>query len=457
MMNRRNWLRLAASPWLSPLPAAARRPNIIVILADDLGYADLGSFGCKDIPTPHIDSLAKRGVRFTNSYVSAPYCSPTRAGLLTGRYQQRFGHEFNAHPTKRFLEAGGDPENQGLPLTETTVADRLKQAGYSTGVVGKWHLGDRTKFHPLNRGFQEFFGFLGGARSYFPGDQTGAGRPEVLRNFDPVKWDGYLTDLLAREAAAYIERHQKNPFFLYLAFNAVHTPMEASENYSRRFPSISDPRRRTYAAMLAAMDEAVGTVLAKLRSTNIEDDTLIFVLSDNGGPTNKYAVNGSINTPLRGSKGDTWEGGIRVPMLLQWTRRLPTAIYDQPVIQLDIAATSLAAAGVTSRPDGKLDGVNLIPFLTGREKRAPHRDLYWRFGGHMAIRRGDWKVVRTWDNTEPELYNLRQDIGETRNLARQEPARFKELMAAWSMWNSTLVPPAWPRPEVEPPSQPVRN
>ena len=316
--------------------AEPRKPNVIVILADDMGYADVGVNGCKDIPTPHIDSLAKNGLRCTNGYVSHPYCSPTRAGLLTGRYQQRFGHEFNpGPPTDR-------TPGIGLPLTETTLADRLKAAGYKTGLVGKWHLGHTDDaFHPLNRGFDEFFGFLGGSHSYL---RSGTGHTAIYRGKQEVQEKEYLTDAFAREGVAFIEKHKAEPFFLYWAFNAVHGPMEAAEKYRARFPAIQEPKRRTYAAMLAALDDGIGRGLARLKEAGIEDDTLIFFLSDNGGPE---AVNASDNGPFNGVKGTAYEGGIRVPFLVQWKGKLPAGkVYDQPVIGLDISPTALAAAGV---------------------------------------------------------------------------------------------------------------
>ncbi len=438
---RREFLPLLAAPALG---ASRRKPNIIVILADDLGYSDTGAFGGKEIPTPNIDGMAREGVRFSNSYVTGPYCSPTRAGFLTGRYQQRFGHKFNAHTSKAFFERGGTEDNLGLPVSETTIADRMRKAGYATGAIGKWHLGALAKFHPLRRGFQEFFGFLGGARQYVPGN-AGVGPVEITRNEQPVKWEGYLTDVFAAEAESFIDRHRADPFFLYLAFNAVHTPMEAPADYLQRFVHIANPRRRAYAAMLARLDDAVGAVLGKVKSAGLEKDTLVVFLSDNGGPTNKYAVNGSVNLPLRGSKGDTWEGGIRVPMIARWKGRLPAGrVYEKPVIQLDITATAAALGGA---PRQGLDGVNLIPHLTGKSKSDPHKALYWRFGDLMAVRMGDWKLVRTWDNKAPELYHLPSDIGETRNLAEAEAARVSQLMAEWQAWNRQMVPPAWPPPD----------
>ncbi len=434
---------------LSPAPAHAegpRKPNILILLADDLGYADVGFQGCTDFPTPNLDALAKAGVRCTSGYVSGPYCSPTRAGLLTGRYQQRFGHEFNP----------GAGANVGLPLTETTLADRLKAAGYVTGLVGKWHLGEADRFRPPHRGFDESYGFLAGAHPYFPGQ----GAP-IYRGLEVARETEYLTDAFAREACAFLDRHQARPFFLYLAFNAVHTPMHATPDRVRRFESIGDPQRRTYAGMTVALDEAVGRVLDKLRALKLEDDTLVFFFSDNGGPTMRgTTINGSRNTPLRGSKRTTLEGGIRVPFVVRWPGKLPAGrVYDAPVIQLDILPTVLAAAGVTPRPEWNLDGVDLVPFLSGKESRRPHETLYWRLGAQTAVRHGDWKLVRydpVADGANPtgprraaitatpaKLYDLAHDIGEVRDLAAQQPAKAKELEELWQKWSAQMARPLW--------------
>jgi arylsulfatase A-like enzyme len=420
--------------------ADARKPNVVFIVGDDMGYADIGVHGCKDIPTPHMDALAKSGVRFTNGYVSGPYCSPTRAGLLTGRYQQRFGHEFN--PTRG--------TEVGLPVTETTIADRLKAAGYATGLVGKWHLGTATKFMPLKRGFDEFFGFLGGSHSYFPGPGAGT---TILRGNKSIDEKEYLTDAFGREAVAFIDRHKKRPFFLYLAFNAVHTPMQATDARLKKFDSIKDNQRRTYAAMMFAMDEAIGAVLAKLKEEKLEENTLIAFVNDNGGPTMKgTTINGSVNTPLRGSKRTTLEGGIRVPFLLSWKGTIPAnQVYDAPVIQLDLLPTALAAAGVEVKPEAKLDGVNLLPFLAGKATGQPHETLYWRLGQQMAIRHGDWKLVRydtAADREKPgvtgyKLYNLKDDIGEATDLIARNAERAKELETLWKKWDAELVAPLW--------------
>ena len=438
-----------------PSPAAeSRKPNVIVIIGDDMGYADIGVHGCKDIPTPNIDSLAKNGVRCSNGYVSHPYCTPTRAGLMTGRYQQRFGHEFNpGPPTDR-------TPGVGLPLTERTMADRLKAAGYKTGIVGKWHLGHtEDKFHPLERGFDEFFGFLGGSHSYL---RSGTGPTAIYRGREEVQEKEYLTDAFAREGVAFIEKHKSEPFFLYWAFNAVHGPMEAAQKYLERFPDIKDPKRRTYAAMQAALDDGIGRGLAALREAGIEDDTLIFFVSDNGGPE---SVNASDNGPFHGVKGTTYEGGVHVPFLVQWKGHLPAGkVYDRPVIQLDFLPTALAATGVSPDSDAKLDGVNLLPYLRGETADAPHDALYWRFGGQMAIRMGDWKLVKASagrgraggggaasrrDKATVEgatLFNLKDDVGEQADVADKNPEKVKELAAAWTAWNAQLMDPLWGPP-----------
>jgi arylsulfatase A-like enzyme len=411
-----------------------KRPNVIVIVGDDMGYADVGFHGCKDIPTPHLDALAKSGVQFTNGYVSGPYCSPTRAGLLTGRYQTRFGHEFNP----------GGGGKQGLPLTEGTLADRMKAAGYRTALVGKWHLGTDER-HPQKRGFDDFFGFLGGAHDYF--------KPEgILRGHEPAKEKEYLTDAFGREAVAFIDANKSKPFFLYLAFNAVHTPMQADDPRLKKFEAIPDKQRRTYAAMMSALDDAVGRVTKKLAEENLTDDTLITFVSDNGGPMmTGVTVNGSINAPLRGSKRTTLEGGIRVPFLVSWPGRLKnTVTCDAPVIQLDLHATALAAARVQPKAEWKLEGVDLLPYLAGQEKAVPHDALFWRFGKQMAIRQGDWKLVR-YDlaaedkkgTSDAKLYNLKDDIGEATDLSDKHPEKVKALQAAWDAWDKSNVPPLW--------------
>jgi len=352
---------LTATASLHAAAAPTKKPNILFIVADDLGYADCGVQGCKDVPTPHIDSIAKEGIRFTDGYVTGTVCSPTRAGLMTGRYHYRDG-----------IHDWVPPGKPGLNANVPTVADYLKSAGYRTAIVGKWHLGEQPECHPMKRGFDGFFGFLGGGRSYFPDKAKAADAKvnlytQILRGHDPVNLKEYTTHDFGREAVDFIQRQKGSdkPFFLYLAFNAVHTPMESPEDCFARFPNIGDKKRRTYAGMLSAMDDNIGNVLQAVREAGIEQNTLICFHSDNGGPITRNAPNASMNTPLRGGKGQTWEGGIRVPMFAKWTGRLKPGTYSQPVIQMDLTATALALAGVKPDAHWPMDGVNLMPFLDG--------------------------------------------------------------------------------------------
>ncbi len=442
-MTRRDFLKaagvgalaIAVGPSLPALAAeeSTRKPNIVLIVADDLGYAELGVQGVKDIPTPNIDSIAKNGVRFTNGYVSCPVCSPTRAGLMTGRYQQRFGHEFNPGPAEEASTVFG------LPLTETTIATRLKALGYRTGAFGKWHLGYLPQFHPTKRGFDEFYGFLGGAHDYLT---LGGGTNALMRDSKPIESIDYTTDAFAREAVSFIERHKDEPFFLYLPFNAVHAPLESTKKYLDRFQSIKDEKRRTFAAMESAMDDGVGHVLDRLRELKLEENTLVFFISDNGGPTPSTT---SSNVPLRGYKGQVLEGGIRIPYMVQWKGHLPAGkVIDDPVISLDIHATALTAAGGKVTPDLKLDGVDIIPFLSGQTQTKPHDRLFWRFGPQWAVRMGEWKLES--DGTgQPALYKLSTDIAEGTDLASKNPEKVKELQAAYDAWNAQLVKPLWKR------------
>lgn len=452
-ISRRDFLKyagvglatLAIPGTLSSALAADKRPNIILIVADDLGYGELGCQGGKDIPTPNIDSIAKNGIRFTSGYVSCPVCSPTRAGMMIGRYQQRFGHELNPGPP------GQAQENFGLPLTETLFPLRLRAAGYATGMVGKWHLGYRKCYMPTDRGFDEFFGFQGGAHAYND-PQVDSANP-IMRGVKPYDEKEYLTDAFGREAVSFIERHKAGPFYLCLPFNAVHAPLEAPEKYMSRFSSITDKKRQTFAAMQSAMDDNVGKVLECVRKNGLEENTLIIFISDNGGPTQSTT---SGNGPLHGFKGDTYEGGIRVPYMLQWKGKIPAGkVYDKPVIALDIAPTLCALAG--AKTDGaKFDGVDLMPYLTGKSTGAPHDALYWRFGEKYAIREGDWKLVDNGTGTA-ELYDLSTDIGESKNLAAEKPEKFKELRDKYEKWNSQLVDPLWHQQRTPKSNKPARQ
>lgn len=452
-------LALAPAALPAATPAAADRPNIIVILTDDQGYSDVGFNGGRDIPTPHLDSIARNGVRFTNGYVTYTVCSPSRAGLLTGRYQQRFGHERNPRWAPRNPAAG-------LPLSERTLADVLGEVGYHNGIVGKWHLGAHPDLHPQRRGFHEFYGMLGGGKRYFPEDLTIADplkarnegdtyRLKLERNGQTVETTQYLTDELTDEAVSFVERNKDKPFFLYLAYNAPHSPLQAPEKYLSRFASIKNQRRRTYAAMLSAVDDGVGRVLAKLREHQLDANTVIFFLSDNGGPTGD---NASSNTPLRGAKGSPWEGGWRVPFAVQWPARLPAGrTYDPAISALDIFATSVALAGAKTDPARPLDGVDLLPYLTQQKSGVPHEAIYLRMHdrGAFAVRRGDWKLVITDRNSPAQLFNLKQDIGETRDVAQENPEVLRALEELRQQWNAQLIAPVFEGLESEKRKAPV--
>jgi arylsulfatase A-like enzyme len=426
-------------PFAPVIAAEPRKPNIVVILADDLGYADLGCQGCKDIPTPNIDTLAKNGIRCTSGYSNHPVCSPSRAGLMTGLYPQRFGFEHNSGPEKF-----ADPKF-GVPKTVPTLAEKLKAAGYATGMIGKWHIGFKEGLRPHERGFDYHFGFLSGAHAYLPGRKD---NDPLVRNGKTVDDEKeYLTDAFAREAVGFIDRNKDGPFFLYVAFNAVHTPLQATGDYEKRFPEIKDTKRKTYAGMLSAMDDAVGKVLAKLRDLKLEENTLVVFYSDNGGPTTETS---SRNDPLRGFKGQMYEGGVRVPFLWQWKGTLPAGkVYDPAVAGFDVHATALAAAGAAVPKDKPLDGVNLLPYLTGEKKDAPHEKLFWRAGPQHAARVGDWKLVSFRGTSQ--LFNLKDDLGEKTDLAAKEPAKFKELENIYSAWDKQMMPPLWVRQDAKNP------
>ncbi|MGH9658779.1 MAG: sulfatase-like hydrolase/transferase [Bryobacteraceae bacterium] len=445
MISRRSVVPVLASP----LVAQRRRPNLVVFLADDLGYGDIGCYGSPDVPTPHVDSLGRDGVRCTDGYVSCAVCSPSRVALLTGRYQHRFGHEFNSGPIEREAEVGF-----GLPAEARILPRLLQPAGYRSAAIGKWHLGAREGFHPLDRGFDEFFGFLAGGNAYVtrrtPGaraagaDGAGPRIPDqradpIRRGREPVAEDRYLTDAFGAEAAAFVERNKANPFFLYLAFNAIHTPLHAVDRYLDRFAAIRNEKHRMLAAMTAAMDEAIGGVLAKLRQTGLERDTLVFFLSDNGCPAMTGA--GS-NGPLNGEKVTYYEGGIRVPFLARWPGRLPAGrVYREPVVSRDIVPTFLAAAGIS--PGADFDGVDLAPYFNGERRSAPHDALFWRGGKGRAVRRGKWKLVEFGDDYS-RLYDLTTDLGEKHDLAARHPEVARDLRAAWNAWSAQMKAPRWP-------------
>jgi arylsulfatase A-like enzyme len=421
----------------SPQTHAAEtpKPNVVVIVADDLGYGDLGFQGGSDIPTPNLDGLARSGTRCSSGYVSCPVCSPTRAGLFTGRYQQRFGHEFNPGQ-----QTADEQDRFGLPTTEITLADQLKKAGYHTGLVGKWHLGFSDRFQPKQRGFDESYGFLGGAHPYVPG-KNGVSKG-IFRNGEEIQEPAYLTDAFGREAASFVERNAATPFLLLLTFNAVHTPLDTQTEKLEQFKNISDPKRRSYAAMLSSLDDAVGKVLGQLDKSGVAQNTLVFFIADNGGPTQ---ANGSHNTPLNGVKATVWEGGIRIPFVVRWPGQIPAgAVYNEPVISLDIFATASAAAGVPLATDRKYDSVNLTPYLKGETKTAPHAALFWRFGQQHAIRKGAYKLLKL-RNGEEQLFDLSKDIGEQTDIVAKHPDVVAQLKTEYADWSKELHEPLWPQ------------
>ncbi len=422
---------------LSNAAKADERPNIILILADDLGYADVGFNGCQDIPTPNIDLLAAEGVRFANGYSSHPFCSPMRAGLMAGRYQHRFGYVTNV---------AFDPHNHlmGLPESERTIASQLGNAGYRTGMVGKWHLGAAAPFHPLNRGFDFFYGFLGGGHDYFEVDtavQLAENYKAALDdNGQPTGLNGYLTEVLTDQALKFMEAASDKPYFLYVAYNAPHTPLQAPQQKIDQFAAIKEGKRRTYAAMVSAMDDQIGRILKTLDERGQRENTLVAFLSDNGGPE---TVNASDNGPFRGQKGDVFEGGIHVPFVLRMPSKLPAgAVYESPVISFDISQTALALGGVAVDKTG--DGVDLIAFVRGERAGAPHEALFWRMehDEKLATRRGANKLVVVGGQTT--LFDLKSDLGESQDLASQNAALVCELKQLFTAWNASNRPANFP-------------
>ena len=410
--------------------SADSRPNVLLILADDLGWADLGFQGSTDILSPNLDRMAAQSVRFTDGHVTASVCSPSRAGLMTGRYQQRFGHEANT-----------PPQDKGMDVAQVTMADALKRLGYRTGVVGKWHLGDAEQYYPTKRGFDHFYGLREGSRSYFYNpkkDDKPTSNRRIERNGETVAFDGYLTDVLGDQAISFVDSVQRDPWFLFLSFTAPHGPMHATEADLARFAHIENKKRRTYAAMVWAMDRAIGKVISHLEATGQVDNTIIWFLSDNGGATN----NGSINLPLAGHKGIKFEGGIRVPFLMRWTKRFSDGRqFDKLVSSMDIFATSLAAAGGDVGA-ANLDGVNLLPHLSGNLDHPPHKEMYWHKLWFSAMRDGEWKLIYVQDYGYA-LYNLANDLVEANNVSDDEPEKLDSMKRRMTQWKSLMEQPRW--------------
>jgi arylsulfatase A-like enzyme len=436
---------------------AEQPPNIVVIMADDLGYRDVGCYGCKDIPTPNIDRLAAEGARFTSAYVTGSMCGPSRAGFLTGRHQSSFGYYQNvSHPF--------DPA-QGLPKM-ATIASLLQNQGYVTGGVGKWHMGTTQEQQPEAMGFSYWYGFLGGGLTYYPLDHpsykgrfTPIKRPANTRTMQhtlpileygkPVEWTGYLTHRLTEKGIAFIERNKDTPFFLFMSYNAPHEELEAPEETIAKFPAesmtvvpgVKPESRSIYGAMVHEMDEGIGQLLAKLDALNLTEHTVVWFLSDNGGMKKT-----SDNRPLRGVKGNEYEGGLRVPMIVRWPGMVkPGTVLEQSVTSLDIGATSVAQAGGNLATSG-LHGVDIRDYITGMTRQAQHDEIFWRSinpptSDYGAMRAGDYKLIIL--GGKMELYNLKEDLSETTDLASTQPERVQRMLAQWEQWNESNPEPLW--------------
>jgi len=441
-----------AAGWAAAATARgpAARPNVVLLLADDLGYGDLGCYGGKDVPTPQLDRLAREGVRLTDAYVTCPACAPSRLSIMSGAYPQRFGMTWN-----------DDRSAHTLPATQALLPEILRAAGYRTVQIGKWNLVRKAEAV-----FDEVHDYIEWESDYLPqpdGRYVGSNATtspgfasSKTQGWGPARADDeYLTDRLARRAVEFIGRNAARPFFLSVGFNAVHSPWQGREADRARFAHLEHDVQRLYASMLAALDDGVGRILAALREHGLEDNTLVVFLSDNGpakgGPhiegwkaewPQRTLVVGSAG-PLRGAKTDLWEGGIREPWIMRWPARLRAgAEYRAPVIANDLLPTLAAAAGAAVPAGSVVDGVDLLPFLRGERAGAPHGTLYWKIKSAAALRRGEWKLVMLAPEWTPQLYRLDDDPGETRDLAAAQPAIARELHAAWTAWNAPLPPPA---------------
>ncbi|MFZ9708778.1 MAG: sulfatase-like hydrolase/transferase [Steroidobacteraceae bacterium] len=477
-----NWQR---GPDQSPANVAGRAPNIILIVVDDLGFNDLtlnGGFADGRVPTPNIDRLAQRGVHFATAYSGSPTCAPSRAALLTGRNPTRFGFEFT--PTgKQFMRVvtqtrlphaslhgplyfaereAGFPhvDDMGLPTDEVTIADVLTRAGYHTVHIGKWHLGDAPRFRAHRRGFNESLSLRYGASMFLPEDDPRVvNAPSSIDTTDKFLWaagvwgvryndgeyfqpDRYLTDYFTDEAIKVIEANRHRPYFLFLAYNAPHTPLQALREDYDALSALGDHRQRVYGAMIRAVDRSVGRLLAALEANGTLENTLVIFTSDNGGP---HTIDmPRINAPYRGWKASYFEGGVRVPMFLHWPAALAPRRFDHPVTHFDLFSTIVAAAGASAPAERALDGVDLLPFARGERSERPHQTLYWRTDRYLALRDGDWKLQVTQLPQAEWLFDLSVDPQERRNLASREPTRLAELKTKLAAYDAAQAQPLWP-------------
>lgn len=408
-----------------------------MLFSDDAGYADFGfQPNCveemKNL-TPNIDTIARDGVMFSNAYMSACVCSPSRAGLMTGRYQQQFGYDNNIEP---------GPGN-GLPLTEVFGAKRLQSLGYETGLVGKWHLGNEEAFLPNERGFDWFYGFLRGARGYYPADSPRSNEV-VLENKTPTKEEGYITDRFGDAACKFITENKAKPFFLLVSFTAPHSPNEPKPEDAKRTAHIDDAQRAGYAGLIVSLDDNVGKILKHLEKEGLKENTLVIFTNDHGGQTRT----GADNSPLQGKKGDLLEGGIRVPWAMRWPGKIKAgSVIHDPIISLDILPTAVEVSGNKIDPEWGLNGVSLVDRVIGKSKSLEQRPLFWRYNGSKgdrAVRIGDWKLYDGRSRgTGVQLFNLAKDSGESTDLASKEGDKLKELTKVLDEWESGLMEPLW--------------
>lgn len=436
--------------------AFADRPNIVLIMCDDLGYSDVGFNGSTDIRTPALDRLAERGTVCTSGYVPHPFCGPSRMGLMTGRYPHEFGAPYNLPGSEAGIE---EYDRKGVDVNETLISTVLQKAGYFTGAIGKWHMGIDPQYHPNSRGFDDFYGFLGGGHKYFPSEyrplyeqQVKNGTKHIWDYLAPLEHNGaevneteYITDALSREAVRFIGDavHKDRPFFLYVAYNAPHTPLEAKEEDLAEFEDIEDDKRRTYAAMVHAVDRGVGDIVRALAESNQFNNTLIVFLSDNGGRLDE----GATNVPLREGKGSTYEGGYRVPMFAHWPQQVPAGKrFDYPITALDFYPT-FAALAEAKIPAGKhLDGLDIWnDLVTGQVPRREQMIYAIRHGegvSNVGARRGKWKIVRP-GKQDWRLFDIEQDKGEENDLSERHPDLLRSMVREVQQWSQTHTRPEW--------------
>lgn len=462
------------------------RPNILLITADDLGVADVSLYKEGGIETPHIEKLGTEGIIFENAYVTSPICSPSRAAIFTGRYPQRFGFHFQMHDRylknrleylgfkyfmnsypwiAKWMDAVPDEEaieKQGLPPTEISLAELLKKYGYNTGLIGKWHLGSTESNNPCAFGFEEQYGFMDSHSLYAPedspdiinqkieGDWTDPfiwegqrnGPHAIFRNCEEIKETGYLTDRITEEAVDYLDSHSKDPFFLWVSYNAPHTPLQATKSYVDKHMDIEDPVRRMHVAMIHNLDDAIGKLLNHLKEIGLEENTLIFFLSDNGGAEYNLTTD---NGPYFGGKTTDFEGGLKIPMIIKWKNHLQEGIRYKPIVSsLDVFATSAAVADAEIMPEKPIDGTNLIPFLKDSIQNTPHDYIFWQRGFSKALRSDEWKFILNEESGDTLLFNLIEDPYELNNMSTSHRNIKQELLEIHNNWSGQNSAPLWP-------------